>query len=108
MKIQRIENGIKIQFFKKDRHRDHLNTLPGRKDMNNQWNFDWKINIFRNEKPVNNIGFTMKSMFLQVFEKVERSMPKEMPKVIVDAERSRRTLLETGESAFVVWRWGQL
>ena len=31
-----------------------------------------------------------------------------MPKVIVHVESDRRTLWETGESAYVVWRWGQL
>ena len=48
-------------------------------------------------------------MLLQVTKKEnEKSMPKEMPQVIVDAERNRRTLWETGESAYVNWRWGQL
>ena len=31
-------------------------------------------------------------MLLQVFEQIEKSMPKGMSKVIVDAERNRRTL----------------
>ena len=47
-------------------------------------------------------------MIFQAFEHVDKSMPQETSKVIVDAEPNRRTLWETGESASVVWSWGQL
>ena len=40
-------------------------------NMKSQCNVDWKMIVSRNEKHVKSIGFTTKSMLLQVFEKVE-------------------------------------
>ena len=52
---------------------------------------DRKMGGFRNEKYANTIGFTVKPMLLHVFENAENSIKKKRAKVIVGAERHRRT-----------------
>ena len=47
---------------------------------------------FLEAKNASSIVLKMKSLLLQVFEQIEKTMPKGMPKVIVDAERNRRIL----------------
>ena len=51
--------------------------------MKTQLNFNEKMTVFSSETHAQSIGFAMKSLFLQVLETIEKSMPKGISKVVI-------------------------
>ena len=63
--------------------------------MKKQWKSYQEKVVFRSEQHVKSICLKMKNeinVFLEVLEQIEKTMPKGTSKVIVNAERNRRTL----------------
>ena len=59
-----------------------------------------KENVFRSEQHVNTVCFTMEFMFLQVFEQIEQSMPKRMPRIMIFYKNKNQPWAHQGRSRF--------